>query len=271
MPPTPQASALLPLQYATVPSPWPKRIRRLLLALVLAAMAFVGWRWGPYAWHQSLLLYWQRQCMNYAMPRDAIAYEEEPTAAAQLLKSPEYSPYPLRRSPGYKLPATPVQAAALVPPCWRSLTTLAKPPTGSFFFPGSPSARAASAIIFLHERVSPVGHHRLVCVTYGPDTDTFQPAFIMGYDYVASVASPASWVRPISPPLIYFGPFDVRSTWQKHPPLVRVYAGQPDPADPAHFTVRYQMWGQEDVLDGRLQDDDHVSLMPRHLPDWPRN
>jgi len=52
---------------------------------------------------------------------------------------------------------------------------------------------------------------------------------------------------------------------------VRVYAGQPDRDDPSHFTIRYQMWGQEDVLDGWLQDNDGVRLVPRHLPEWPKD
>jgi hypothetical protein len=47
-------------------------------------------------------------------------------------------------------------------------------------------------------------------------------------------------------------------------------AGQPDPVDPSHFTIRYQMWGQDDVLDGRLNDDDSVTLTPRHAPTEPR-
>jgi hypothetical protein len=207
--------------------------------------------------------------MNYAMTADAVAYEEEPTAAAQLLKGSEYSPYSLHRGSGYKLPAMPALAAALIPSCWRSLTALGKLPTRSFLFAGSPSSGGAPAIIFLHERVSPVGHHRLVCVTYGPDTNTFQPAFIAGYDYDTCVASPATWTRPIASAQRGYL-IDVLSGYPRTAPLVRIYAGQPDPGDPAHFTVRYQMWGQEDVLDGRLQDDDQVTLTPRHLPDWPR-
>jgi len=208
--------------------------------------------------------------MNYAMPGDVVAYEEEPAAAAQLLKSAEYSPYTLHRGPRYKIPGTPVQAAALLPSCWRSLAALAKLPTMSFFFVGSPSGTVAPAIIFLHERVSPGGHHRLVCVTYAPDTDSFQPDFIAGYDYDTCAAAPATWTRPIATtPRSYI--IDVMSAYPHRPPLVRVYAGQPDPADPAHFTVRYQMWGQEDVLDGSLRDDDQVTLTPRHPPTEPRN
>jgi hypothetical protein len=163
-----------------------------------------------------------------------------------------------------------VSAARFVPLCWRTLGTLTKLPSGlSLSHAGMGNANGA-AIIFLHELVSPAGHRRLVCVSYAPDTPTFQPAFIAGFDYDTCSAAPATWTRPIIPaPRSYF--IDVLSGYPRHPPLVRVYAGQPDPNDPVHFTVRYQIWGQEDVLDGRLQDDDEVTLTPRHLPGWPRN
>jgi hypothetical protein len=260
----------IPLHYAKAPSPWPRRVRRILLGLLLAAAGWACWRFGRYAWNQARVLYWQRQCMNFALPRGTVVYEEEPTAAARLLKSAEYSSYPLRRSPGPS-PATPVQAASLVPSCWRSLTASAKLPTTSFLFVGRLSGKGAPAIIFLHQRISPGGHRRLICVSYAPDTDTFQPAFIRSYDYDTYTATPATWTRPMGVPPMYGDGFDVKSGYPRHAPLVRVYAGQPDADDPAHFTVRYQMWGQEDVLDGRLQDDDEVTLTPRHLPDWPGN
>jgi hypothetical protein len=52
----------------------------------------------------------------------------------------------------------------------------------------------------------------------------------------------------------------------KIPPRVRVYAGQIDPQDASHFTIRYEMWGQSDVLDGWLNDHDAVRLQQRNPP-----
>ena len=43
---------------------------------------------------------------------------------------------------------------------------------------------------------------------------------------------------------------------------LRLFAGQPDPADPTHFTIRYQLDGKEGVIDGWLRDND-VILKPR--------
>lgn len=262
----PASSGPIPLEYRAEPSRRRRLIRRVLLGLILLAMAFCGWRWGPFAWHQTKTLYYQRQCMRFTLPADTVVYEEDPAPASLLLQEPGYSPYALNRQKSTKYHPSPVPAAAFYPACFRSLSSLATSPISVFSIMG----KTSGAIMFLHERVSPAGHHRLVAVSYAPETDSFQPAFIEGYDCEACAASPATSFTPlVIAPKMY--PLDVMSGYPRHPPLVRVYAGQPDPNDPAHFTIRYQMWGQEDVLDGRLLDNDDVSLTPRHLPDWQRN
>lgn len=37
--------------------------------------------------------------------------------------------------------------------------------------------------------------------------------------------------------------------------VIRFFAGQPDPNDPSHFTIRYVMNGNEGIIDGNLQPD----------------
>ena len=49
-------------------------------------------------------------------------------------------------------------------------------------------------------------------------------------------------------------------------PAMRVYAGQIDPNNPSHFTIRYEAWGQQDVLDCWLDDRDEVTYKPRNFP-----
>jgi hypothetical protein len=208
--------------------------------------------------------------MVFSPSAETVAYEEDPAAAALLLKGPDYSPYALMRSSGPNGPATLVQAAAFQPRCWRNLGTLATLPMATLFARGWGGTGAPGAIIFLHERISPAGHRRLLCVSYGPDPTTFQPEFIAGFDYDASAATPATLTKPPSFAQRAYA-IDVLSAYVRTPPLVRVYAGQPDPTDPAHFTIRYKIWGKEDTLDGRLQDDDQITLTPRHSPQWPTN
>ena len=259
----PPSSGPIPLDYAPAPPRWRKRARYILLALILLAAGFCAWRWGPYAWKQSHLLYWQRQCLNFSASPDTVVYEEEP-AAAILLRRSDYSPHVTVRREDFDTDFNIVQvkAAAFYPRCWRRLDTFATLPTVPFF-----PSDGDGAIIFLHERVSSAGHRRLVCVDYAPKT--FSPQFAEGVNCFSCVISPATWIRPLTE-----GPridcWNMRMPiYPPPPPLVRVYSGQIDPADPAQFTIRYQMWGQEDVLDGRLQDDDSVTLTPRHEPEWP--
>jgi hypothetical protein len=266
MPTPPPPSSALPLEYAPAPLRWRKRVRFILLMLFLIGSAFCAWRWGPYAWHQSKLLYWQRRCINFSQSPDIAVYEEDPAAAATLLKDSSYSPYPLNRVKDPNDQSHRVTAAVFIPLCWNKLSALnVNPPP----FPANSIAGSPEAIIFLHERTSPAGHHRLVGVNYGPEATTFQPAFLEGYNYYTFAGTPATWTKPITFARRFFV-IDIISGFPIHPPLVRIYAGQPDPNDSSHFTIRYQIWGQEDVLDGRLGDDDQVTLTPRHSPQWPR-
>ncbi|HTW95552.1 MAG TPA: hypothetical protein VMD30_12195 [Tepidisphaeraceae bacterium] len=256
-----------PLDYARSARGWPKRLRRILIGVFVAGVGIAGWRWGPYLWQQAHILYWQRECLSFSASPQTVVYEEDPALAASLLRQPDYFPYVLRRELDYPKPGPIVRAAAFVPACWRTLNPM---------YNVSASLIAArvtpAAIIFLHERISAAGHHRIVCIDYYPETVSFQPAFVVHYDYDATVLVPATW-RQAATPVGLTGSIDldVLSGYPRRPPLIRVYAGQIDPNDAAHFTIRYQMWGEADTLDGRLLDDDVVTLTPRHLPAWPRN
>jgi hypothetical protein len=227
------------------------------------------------AWRQVQILYWQRACMGYGRSADTVVYEEEPTAAAKLLASGgDYGAYLLLR----QYPKSPIgptiSAAAATAPCWVKLRTvsgirvgIAQYSSRTSWIPGK-TLGGDGAILFMHECRSPGGHRRLVVINYCPDTNSFTPWFFEGDSYDPYVVSPASLTAQLQS-LGKGSGVDVRSTWPGTPPLVRMFAGQPDPGDPAHFTIRYQMWGQEDVLDGRLMDDDSVTLTPRHTPKMP--
>jgi hypothetical protein len=126
--------------------------------------------------------------------------------------------------------------------------------------PGTPGA-----FLFLHERTSPGGNRRLVFIYYSPETYSFTARFIAGYNLSIRVTTPGTWTsRPLSG--TRGRDLDVLSGFPRTMPRVRVFAGQVDPDDAAHFTIRYQMWDQEDILDGRLDDLDNVTLTPRKPP-----
>ena len=231
-------------------------VRAAVLVLVLALFC-AGYGWGPAAWHQSRVLYWQRQCLNYRPDANDVVYEEEPSAAGRLLaRGSNYTAYPLaRRSP----PAArmPVNAAALIPACWTRLSTL----SGT-----SPVWHDAGAVVFLHECISPAGNRRLVMVRYFPEPDKFASNFYHDYNFDYDLLTPATWSSPPCRAAPWFSMSAVQTGSPRHPPLVRMYAGQADPHDPSHFTIRYRMWGQEDVLDGKLDDQDEITLAPRRPP-----
>ncbi|HTW95551.1 MAG TPA: hypothetical protein VMD30_12190 [Tepidisphaeraceae bacterium] len=260
-----------PLQYAPAVPRWRKRLRRILIGVVLAIVGVAGWRWGPYFWRQAHILYWQRQCLNFSQSPQAVVYEESPALAAGLLRQPNYYPCVLGRRSRTNRPGPTVQAASFVPRCWQSFGALIgvrwRLPRSVFATPwGGPAA-----IIFLHERTSPAGHRRLVCIDYyaGPG---FDPDFVWLVDYDTYILVPAAWTRPAIDRTRWYPPNDIPlGGGMKRDPFVRIYAGQCDPNDPAHFTIRYQMWGQEDTLDGRLLDSDQVTLTPRNSPKMPAN
>jgi hypothetical protein len=47
---------------------------------------------------------------------------------------------------------------------------------------------------------------------------------------------------------------------------LRLFAGQPDPNDDSHFTIRYEVDNQPGTIDGWLQADDTIKLQIRDGP-----
>ena len=45
--------------------------------------------------------------------------------------------------------------------------------------------------------------------------------------------------------------------------ILRVFAGQPDSNDRSHFTINYDLDGKPGIIDGRLNNDDTLTLRPR--------
>jgi hypothetical protein len=105
----------------------------------------------------------------------------------------------------------------------------------------------------MHELRDKSGRPRLVIVAR--DSLAFWPIF-SPFNLQATVWEPATFttdpaVVPMKNPKMwdYNGPgYDLPSR------DLRFYAGQLDPADPGHFTVRYELEGQPGIVDGRLNE-----------------
>jgi hypothetical protein len=250
------------LDYAPAPPKRRKWLWRTLALILGICVGLASVRWGPQFVRTAKVLYWQRQCLNYSAPADRVVYEEDPDAAEKLMTSGsrEYFPIPLHR-----VSDKPTTAASFEPSCWLALRPRVTMFPAMLYAP--PSSPLTPPVLFLHELTSAGGSRRLVCVRYVPQPqNTFAAVFVAGFDYDSDVLIPATWTMPAAR-VARGTAFSVMSGIPRHPPNVRFYAGQPDPADPSHFTIRYEMWGQSDVLDGYLGNDDGIILKPRKLPE----
>jgi hypothetical protein len=170
------------------------------LILLLAAVATASIRWGPAEWQQVQILYWQHACMTYSPSTDTVVYEENPTAAAELLaKKAGYWHYVLRRENGRDSKAAVVNAAAFCSDCYSQFQIASGiPGAGTNMFTMNTVGSPATA--FLHERRSPAGHRRLVVIAYHPEPGTFTGNFIENYNYDEQAISLATLLHPPSVP-----------------------------------------------------------------------
>ncbi len=179
--------------------------------------------------------------MNYVAPADQVVFDSDPAHAAVLANDPNFvisGGCAFRRSPRDWQPFK-------VTPGWM-------PPT-------------QQAMIFLHERRAAGGTPRLVAVERdaGPDCLAFS----------ASVLEPAGIRRPLNAVPSGLSSNVGDTTTHRD---TRFFAGQPDPADPSHFTIRYVRAGATHVIDGYLLADNSITLTQRNKPegrsgnsDWP--
>jgi hypothetical protein len=196
------------------------------MAFIAIATA-AAWRGRP-AYDLAALLYHQHVCMNYCAPADQVVFDSDPAHATALANHPNFvisGGCAFRRSPKDWQPLK-------VTPAWM-------PPT-------------PQAVIFLHERRAAGGTPRLVVIERdaGPDCLAFS----------ASVFEPAGVSRPLT--AVPFGMSSDVGDTSTHADT-RFFAGQPDPADPSHFTIRYVRAGATHLIDGYLLADNSIILTQR--------
>jgi hypothetical protein len=219
------------LEYAAgTPRPQWRRWAVVIVGLLLVGMV-ISYR-QPIL-RRGRLLYWQHRCLTYTRPARTPVLTTQPSAA----QDRDYLPYPR----GY--PPRPLMWYGTSPECWRELEGLR--------WPGLQGARSGFGLrtVFLHERVSPAGHRRLVRVEsiYG---NALQPQY--GYD-VTVLAPGTLWRDPkeVSPR------FGFAASGRYIP--ADYYFGQPDLDDASHFTIEYAVAGKpRGTVDAWLRDDETV-------------
>jgi hypothetical protein len=213
----PTITAAIP--YAPAPPRHRRLARRWLLPAVAAGLlASASW-WGPPAWFRVQLAYFERQCAGHTAPPETIVYTESAADAKQLVASPSgYEPGP---TPG---------SVFRVPGAWSAFYRLLSPP-------GLQSRGTA----FLHERRTPDGRPVLIAVDYLGDA--FKDSGHLG------AYSAVFHVRAFEPGRAFTLPVEFQTgraslplyTYERGPGPLRLRAGQPDPADPTHFTIAWEV------------------------------
>jgi hypothetical protein len=114
--------------------------------------------------------------------------------------------------------------------------------------------------VFVHERRASGGEKRLVAVGFDP------VAFAVGSEAPFKVGS---WGYTNRISALEFsgatGDASLRFAVAPDEPL-KLYAGQPDPADESHFTIDYETPTGRGTIDGWLMPDDTVKLQIRDGP-----
>lgn len=213
-------------------------MRAVILAVLLLAIALMGvllWHPLEQQWRYHRLRHEtyrvQQQSLRYTVPRTRVIYSDVRNEASALLNRPLY--YRVWHRSGHR---------SLLPP----LTAAYCPPE----FYASPNR----PVVFCHGRTSAAdGQQRIVIV---------QLATEMADAGTSTIALEATVSRPLKGPGLVRGPGRTCSvplpwTSQRN---TRVFAGQPDPLDPSHFTIDYEHNGTAGVIDGWLMSDNTVNF-----------
>jgi len=243
----------------------------------------------------------RREARAWSQPAGTVVWEEDPDAAARLLAAGSYvaTPVPAQvRFGSFPFLAGWPRGAAAAPPPFASRLQGSFPiydDQGNI-----PQQDDGWAVVLLHGLKSPAGTERVVYVIvegranlndYSPRVGSGQiptepqNAFVERKLRLIAVAlqcdDAATSDRPqlgqttqliVAPggnPL-WKAPWRWTPAAGSKPADLRVepvnrfrfYAGQPNPADPSHFTITYELDGAKSTIDGRLKDDGTVELKP---------
>ncbi|MDQ3441781.1 MAG: hypothetical protein M3478_15675 [Planctomycetota bacterium] len=277
-----------PLEYDRTAATVTVRGFRTLLILLVINTLMLGWFVvGPRAstfaqqqWRQwqakrearqvrQQMVALQQQCLTHTFPQATVVLEEDPDQVKRLIVDGAYVPVELENSSDIADWVPPAQIGRS-PAAWRSFTA-----TGAI---EKLTVSPQLPVVFLHERTSPGGKRLLVVVHLLAD-QRFSGSNAHGEIRIetrrrllATTIEPgtpdAAPVRrdsrelslrlPPSDATVYASP---RKTIRRGR-SVRIFAGEVDPDDASHFTIRYDVGGTPGVIDGWLHDDG-VLLKPR--------
>ena len=231
----------LPYAAAKRPGDYWTRPRLFALAAVVVGIPILlvvllnAWPTIRIAYYRHRFNVAQTACLDYTLPPSQVVYEEDPARFAALTTGPlRFHPTQWRLFDAGTSPAL----VHCPPPIEERLSAEKKTRNGTFLI--------YERALFLHQRTTPAGQECLVQVTYleyGPNIVEFlvTPAQNQGTEPAASVLN----IRRLTPT-----------------PYLRFFAGQPDPKDPAHFTMAYEYGAAPGTIDAHLNNDLTVTILP---------
>jgi len=200
---------------------------------VLIALAF-GVYYGVSNWPRirgtALQLYWERQSRNYSVPAGTITYSDDPQDVSKLAGTGGYVTGGYQGLGSGSFVLAPNQTFQNLVNAHAGRKTLVAPS------------------VFLHARDTPSGSGRLVAVQLGrlSPSDPYNRFFFDAYVHHRQSNSSGQLEMCLAAG-----------------DRVRIYEGQPDPADATHFTIDYDLNGQRGTIDARLDDAGWVTFAPR--------
>ncbi len=245
------------LSYAPPPA-WLRRkaYHRLLIIGVLLVLAGVGWRWGPRVLRRATLMYWQRRCMNCALPPDCVVLDDSPDAKERWAARPGYlwhSSAPVQRSrPAEREGGT--RFAYLPSPEWAKLSHLTAPTSS-----GKPSPGIAN--VFLHRR-SAAETERLIVVDAATSYDAIPIDFIppgSALNLVAYIYEPVGWSGSRLPAMKRY---NVVVASFPDGTRTRMFAAQPDPTDDSKFRIVFELNGERFSIACQMRGGDLLDMVP---------
>ena len=242
------------VDYAPPPRPWRRGrvVRRAGITAALLLLGIIAYAWGPTLAHRASLWNLQRKCLNASAPADRVVWEEDPKAAARLLITDRQYVTAVPE-PHYLPGGMPAPFAAWFSADWDRLYAALSPP-----------GRKPNPTIFMGPRRAAGGGERRLVVVEAPRFEV--PLAIVEYTFHAAIIDPRN---PLSGPRLLdngLSIFDSGMLRRDQAGTLRFFAGQPDPADPSHFTVQYEIDGAPGTIDGWLKGDDTVRMEVRDGP-----
>ena len=223
------------IDYApTLPNERRRRIiRRIALGLIALILIVLAIKSAPAAWRHVQILYWQHRAMTYTAPADKVVYDDNPAEAAKLSVA-DHSLIIATEGEAFDFPKP-----------WELFYSLVSPP-----------GRKPAATVFLHELVNPNGDRRLIAIAL---KSLEYPNGLRLECFQETVFEPGGLTRNPEEKLI-----ETRdpegSAVLRYQHNTKWYAGQPDPHDRSHFTIRGCRDGKPVTLNGWLRNDDLVEF-----------